>query len=161
MTRPSTSPVRLDPDLSALIGRGVSMALAARNGRLRPSVTRGWGAKVLPDGRIRVFVARDPSRACQADILDNGAVAVVFADVATLRTIQLKGFDARVLPLAEGESAEILAYRDAFFAEIGKLDTPLSVAMGMWTDGHVAVEFTPAELYDQTPGPGAGSRVAP
>jgi hypothetical protein len=87
-------------------------------------------------------------------------VAVVFADVVTCRSVQMKGFDAEVVGLAEGDAARIRAYRDEFFRAVESVDTPPEVARGMWSEDHVALVFTPVELYDQTPGPGAGERVA-
>jgi hypothetical protein len=74
----------------------------------------------------------------------------------------LKGRDARIEPLAEGDWARICLYRDALIQDISSIGFPaqfVSTLLGVDREDMVTVAFTPYALYEQTPGPAAGKLV--
>lgn len=153
----------LDSKHAAFISKGVSIIVASRDAANRPVVCRGCGCDVLEDGRLRMFV----DSACGRPLLDSvavsHAVASVFSEPSTHKTIQFKGTDAAVVA-PEDDCSELLhAYRDAFGAALRSLGYADSMAGGLTNfDPHRirAVVFTPTAAFDQTPGPGAGEPVS-
>ena len=145
---------------AGFIQRGVSILVASRDAGNTPAVARASGCRVSADRcRVTVFLAHEPSARVLGDLEQAGTIAVVFSRPSTHRTIQLKGRDARLGPLAAGDEALIQAYRKSIIADL--LSIGWSPAFGAAvipaTDGRtVAVTFTPTAAFDQTPGPKAG-----
>jgi hypothetical protein len=149
----------LDQGLCAFVGGGVSIGIGARDDRRRPHTVRAIGAR--RDGaRIVLFVPRRQGRRVLEDVAANGRIAVVFSQPSTHRTVQLKGRDARIVPLEPGDRALALAYRDALSADLQRIGYPPTLAIALLEgldEGADAVVFTPDEGYDATPGPRAGA----
>jgi hypothetical protein len=98
-----------------------------------------------------------------ADYRANGEIAVVVTLPSTHRTVQLKGDDAAVEPLQDGDHMLIARYREAFVKELTRLgyepSLPELLLAGARGDV-VAVGFTVCAAFIQTPGPAAGSPLA-
>jgi len=152
----------LDEEAAAFLHRpGVSITAASRDRQNVPRIGRCLGCRVTADrNRVTVFVASSQYAAFFDAIAASRAVAVVFSLPSTHRTLQLKGGDAMVEPLASGD-AEILArHVDDFVDELGRLGYSREVVRAYhWCDvAEVrAVGFTPTAAFEQTPGPGAGA----
>ena len=150
----------IDEDLAAFLASGVSITAGTRGPDLVPSASRGLGCRVSADRRrVTVFFLAAQSEGVIADIRANGAIAVVFSYPPTHRTVQLKGGDAAVEALQADDPERIARYRVDFRASLvgigyeqGLPDTLLAGPLG----DCVAVSFTPAAAFVQTPGPGAG-----
>jgi hypothetical protein len=144
-----------------LAGRRVSVSIASRDGHCVPSVGRAVGYRIDADQRrLAVFVIARQAERLLADIRRSGAVAVVFTEPSTHRTVQVKGSDARVTPLLDGDWHEVSAHADALVAEICPLGhpEPLIRALAECTPQQVvAVRFIPTSAFGQTPGPRAGA----
>ncbi len=150
---------RIDDELAGFLRSAVSIIAATRNAEHRPALVRAQGCRVDPGGgRLAVLVV-----ACQADelledIRDNRRVAVVFTRPSTHRSVQIKGEDAQVVPIASDDLALAAAYRDAMVAELALIGVPearvraLLAAVGEL----VAITFSPSSAFVQTPGPDAG-----
>ncbi|HJV21075.1 MAG TPA: hypothetical protein VJ570_00195 [Holophagaceae bacterium] len=107
-----------------------------------------------------VFVARPQAGELLTDIESTGKVAVVLTDPPTHRTLQLKGRDAAVVPLAEGDVAWVAASIESFARQMAPLGFTPGVIQAIFTcapSDLAAVAFTPLEAFDQTPGPKAGT----
>jgi hypothetical protein len=143
-------------------GCGLIMGLVTAGGR--PLAARGWGLTLAGQGqRGRILVgARD------LEALGHGwpsAVgtwtAVTGADVLTLSSAQLKGPITAIEPVGEADRVRSARYCDAFFDAVAEVDSiPRHMMERLVPDDLVACEFEVVEAYDQTPGPGAGSRLA-
>lgn len=161
-TRPL--PDWFDADRAAFMQSGVSISLGARDGHLRPSVTRGLGCRVLPDGEVRVYVDAPLSQDLLRDVGGTGKVAVVFSDIVSHRTLQVKAADARVQVPDPDDQQAIEAYVDRFTAVVVALDYPDSVPRALLASDpatRAVVAFHPQEGFEQTPGPQAGQRLEP
>lgn len=163
MTAP-TRPAWLDADRADFMQGGVSLSLGACGADLRPSVTKGIGCRVLPDGEVRVFVEGPQSRALLADVQATGRVAVVFSEIVRHRTLQVKAADARVVTPDADDHRAIEAHGRAFGAAILALGYPESLVRGFLvarTEDRVTIVCRPHEAFEQTPGPQAGQRLEP
>ncbi|MDX1366174.1 hypothetical protein [Pseudomonas sp.] len=145
------------------IESGVSISAASRDVRRVPSVSKVVGCRVAADRR-QVTVLVDATQAGQLlqDVESSKALAVVFCLPSSHRTLQLKGCDAHQVSLAPGDTELAACHRDAFAGDL----LPLGYALPFARATHEfqpeqlrALCFTLSDLFEQTPGPNAGSRL--
>lgn len=157
------SPALIDKPLVEFIESGVSIILGGRDQDNMPNLVRATGCRVSAmRDTISVFVSMAHAGDLLAKLRSNGAIAVVFCLPSTHRSIQLKGSDARIEPLIEGDWARIGLYRDALVQDIASIGYPpvfVSTMLAVEREDMVAVTFTPHALFEQTPGPDAGKLV--
>lgn len=158
---PDSTP--LDAANAAFIGCGVMVSVASRDANLAPSVVRALGCRVAPDRRrVTVLLAGSQSAALLRDLRDTRAIAVVFSQPSTHRTIQLKGSDALVGAPEPGDAALIEANCTALVRDMVPAGYPESFVRTLLAfEPHdlVAVTFAPSAAFAQTPGPHAGKRL--
>lgn len=157
------SPSPIGPERADLMALPVSIIVGTRDEALQPHLMRAVGARLSPDRRrLRLLLPVAGSDEVLGDIRANAQVAVVFSQPSSHRTLQVKGSDAGVVA-ADAEDLELAQrYLEGFVAEIGQLGFPAEVAHTLiGHDEHlVAIEFTVAEAFEQTPGPSAGDRLS-
>lgn len=155
--------VALDAETVAFMQGGVSMHAASCDAKLVANLSRALACRVSSERtRVTVFLLASHSGGMVADFRANGRIAVVFSLPSTHRTIQLKGADAAVEPLQDGDHLLIARHRAAFVAELTGLryDPSLPEKLTAGARGDVvAVSFTVSEAFIQTPGPTAGTRL--
>lgn len=159
---PSPKPSPLGPEQAALIARRVSIIVGSCGHGHQPHVMRAVGCRVSSDRRrITLLMPRQGGDPVLEDLRDNGLVAVVFSEPSTHQTVQVKGIDAEVAPCGPGDAALADEYLRRFSDEIGQLGFPSSVAQTMLSHGDdlVAVHFSVAAAFEQTPGPAAGEAL--
>lgn len=147
------------------IESGVSISAASRDVRRVPSVSKAVGCRVAADRR-QVTVLVDATQAGQLlqDVAACGALAVVFSLPSSHRTLQLKGRDARLVPLAAGDAELAARHREAFAEDLLPLGYALPFARAthdFQAERLQALCFTLSDLFEQTPGPNAGMRLEP
>ena len=150
----------LDSELVELLGPGCGIVVATVGPDGEPRATRGWVVRVTDPAtrRIRLVVTADDP--VSVSNLAVGRIAVTGADVRTLRSAQLKGSVVAVEPPTADDLAELTADSERFFAEIHDTDgTPIELQRRLLPHEVLAVEIAVDELYDQSPGPVAGSAV--
>ena len=147
----------------AFITGPVSISVGSCNAAMVPSLARGLGCRY--DRRqqtITVFVATARAPSVLRDLRAGGGLAVVCSRPTTHQTLQIKGRNAVVTALAEGDRECMLAYAEAFTGELCSLGHSAHFAAGVVqgaADDAVAVSFMPLKLFEQTPGPGAGKAL--
>lgn len=157
---PATVPtVLLDAGQVAFMQGGISISVGSA-GRDGPQLVRALGCKVAEGGAsVTVFVPESRSQAVQRDVFANGAIAVVFTQPSTHRTMQVKSREARVTALTAADLALVDAYREAFLAELEPMGftEPMVRAFLACPPGElVGLTFRPTAAFTQTPGPNAG-----
>jgi hypothetical protein len=161
---PDTYSSLLDAAHTAFITGAVGINLAACRPGGFPALSRAVGCRVAAErGQVSVLVGA----AAAADVIDavrrSGAVAVVFSDPPTHRTLQLKGSNAVVLPPEPGDVALAHAYRDAFsgvLAALGFSEAVVRAFLSCPDEDLLTVRFSPVAAFSQTPGPHAGEPLA-
>ncbi|WP_374654469.1 hypothetical protein [Dongia sp.] len=149
----------------ALLARPIAISVSGRDAELRPSVAHAYGCRIVgEDEKIRVFVLRDEARQVLADIAANGAVATVYSDVRSFRSLQIKGHDAIIDAFDAADAAAQAEHHRLTSAELVALGYPAPLAHGYFSVPRHAdfatVTFTPQDIFQQTPGPGAGAKLA-
>ncbi len=157
---PTETDSLLDTDHAAFLQRGVSISVGACDVSGQPCLARATGCKVSDDmRRVTVFISATQATQVLAGIRANGAIAVVFSEPSTHRTLQLKGRDAAVSGLNGADMLIVERYASAFARELAPLGFEESVIRTLLAcppADLVALSFTPSEAYLQTPGPQAG-----
>jgi hypothetical protein len=154
----------LDAAHAAFIQGGVSVVVASRNAEFVADAVRGCGCRVSRNRR-EVTVLVEPGRAGTLldDIAANGMVAVVFSQPSTHRTIQLKGSDARIVAVTAADRAVAARHLRAWTEDLCRMGYGAAFADTVRgrPERLAAIRFTPSAAFQQTPGPGAGQRLAP
>jgi hypothetical protein len=158
------APAILDSENASFICSGVSISAASGRAGALPSLARVIGCRVSPDRRcVTLLLASTPGAALLDDIRRSGAIAVVFTQPSTHRTVQLKGSDARIVPPEVSDRDLAERYTGAFVAELAPLGHPEQIVRTLLAhepDDMVTVQFTPSSAFSQTPGPSAGIPLA-
>ena len=126
-----------------------------------PLATRAWGMRVHPGGgTARVLVtARDIASVRVAE-RPGSDFTVTGACVATLRSVQVKGSIVAVTPTGEADSECMDDYCSRLVNDVSTVDgIPRYLVERLLPDEVVACEIELREVYDQTPGPGAGAQL--
>lgn len=147
----------LDEQHRAFIQSAVSISAAARLGGA-PALARAHGCAVR-GARVRLLFSAPKARALLEALPAAGLIAVGFNEPSTHRSIQLKGDDARIVPGEPGDEVLSTRYVAAFVEEVKPLGYPEDWTRTLFFTPPgllVAVEFTPARAFGQTPGPRAG-----
>lgn len=125
-----------------------------------PRAGRGWtaGSTASTDGsHLRVVVSADDP-AMVANLRAGAAIAVTCGDVRTLSSAQLKGRVTAVGPPTEGDLAAMERSVEGFMHAVHEVDgNPIEQLRRLLPNAVLAVELDVAEVFDQSPGPGAGS----
>ena len=162
----SGDPVSIGDELRSLLEGPVSVLVGTRDSRLIPEITRGWGLRVSEDRRrISLCVPVATSRKTLDNLEANGEIAATFSLPTNYRTFQLKGHHATS---AEPDSMDLEAvarHRDAFARVNERLGQPRRQVEAFWQSeietsaALVKILFVPEQVFDQTPGPGAGKKL--
>jgi hypothetical protein len=151
----------IDGELAAFLEEGISIQLGTRNARLEPNGVRVVAVAVEADGRHLVaYVPEIAVSHVLPDLEANGHAAMVFARPPDERACQVKGTFTGARPAAAGE-------REAIEAQWGRwLDRLKSIgierlALELWDVWPcVAIRLQVTAIFNQTPGPNAGARLA-
>ncbi|PWR18853.1 hypothetical protein DKG75_17925 [Zavarzinia compransoris] len=147
--------------MAAFIEGPVMTVLAARDDALRPSIGRGIGTRCLAGGTLAdTLVPRALWPAVTANLHPGWPLALTFVDAASYQSFQVK---AQIEALAPADAADLdLArrYRALVMAKLTALGVT-NEQMAWWLSERdlMRVRYRPLDLYRQTPGPGAGSRI--
>jgi hypothetical protein len=154
----------LDDRVLEFLQHRVMISVASRSLDHVASVVRCHGFRVFEQPqRLTVFVRSRHSERVLADIRATGLVAVVFSEPSTHRTLQVKGEDAVVGTLEEGDWPMVGAHMEAAVAELcplGYAETWVRTVFEATPAQMQAVRFTPSSAFAQTPGPRAGEPLA-
>jgi hypothetical protein len=149
----------LDPETVTFLEGGCALIVGTVGASGEPHAARGWGLTVRPGDPVEMHLVIDADDAVTIENLAaNARIAITGADVETLRSTQVKG-TASVLPIGTiDERARAERFADAFFSDIARVDgTPRELLQQLVPHNFRACRVQATELYDQTPGPGAGT----
>lgn len=151
----------IGPELRARLAEGYAAVAATCDERLRPELARVWGMEVSPDGRSVTFCVEAPAGSRMRANLERGsAVAITATKPTTYRSTQIKGRLRGAWEPTEADLARALGQRDAFADNVVPLGIePARGVRFMHEEVLYAAAIDVEELYDQTPGPAAGSRL--
>jgi hypothetical protein len=162
---PRAEPAKpLPEDVKAFIERGASVMVGTRDSELVPELVRAWGPRISVDRTgVSVCVAMAAGARTIVNLRDNGRVAVTFALPADSHAIQLWGRCIGTGRPRRDDLTAVQQHRNAFARLNAGLGVPLAFVEALWqrelagSPDMVTIRFVVEQIFNQTPGPGAGS----
>jgi hypothetical protein len=147
----------LTPELQGFLDGPNSIMIASRDAALVPALARAVAVLTEPDGQHVTVVVPDRAGArVLTQLAADGRVAVVSELSSTHRTIQVKGQVVSIAPLPESALPTVEARAQAFFSHLELLGLPRSLTNRMVRWPSSAVRIRVEQVFEQSPGPGAG-----
>ncbi len=146
------------PDLPRLLAGHDAVVVGARDAALRPACALAAGVAFSDEpGRVTAFLPEATSEAVLACLGENGQIAVVFEEILSHHTIQLKGRVVAMRPAAEDERAVVEKAVEGFFRQVEAVGGAPGVVRRRRRWPCRAVTFEVSDVFEQTPGPRAGN----
>ena len=138
--------------------------IGTRNEALQPAHTYVVGAMVHDDRQtVTVFVPTARAERVLRHLRENGRIALGVA-LASHEAYQLKGTYVSSRPAADADRARQEAYRAALSASCLEAGYPEAIGrpltLGFAYTPAIGITFRAEEVFLQTPGPGAGTRLS-
>jgi hypothetical protein len=161
----SSEPVTIPGRIARFLDQHANLAFAGtRNRDLVPYGHRVSGWRLAADGRtLTAFVAERFTARLVESLEDNGELAVTIEEFPSHETYQFKGRYRAHRPLRQEDFDIVERARERFVRSVRPLypDAPEHLLRAYILPPAIAVEFEVREVYLQTPGPRAGSRLVP
>jgi len=151
----------LEGDVAAFLSGNVMIVAATTDAALRPHVGRGCGAYFDVDqGDIVLLASASQWPGFHANARKGGLIAATFANPSTYRAVQIKGTIGAIAPADRAQVERASRYLAVMLDLLAGLGVSRLQLSSVFCDADlVAVRFWPADLFVQTPGPGAGARI--
>ena len=156
----------ISDEMKAFVESGVSVVVGTRDMGLAPEIVRAWGPIVSKDRRnISVCVARASALRTLDNLSMIGRIAVAFTLPSTLQSVQMKGMWMDTTDVRAADMAAVERHREAFAALNQSIGIPRVATEAFWkrelelSPIMMRLRFFPEQIFNQTPGPEAGSRL--
>ena len=148
------------PQLASFLEEGLSLHIGTRDDTLQPEGGRAAALKVEPDGRhLVVYVPDTAFVRVRANLEANGLAAISIGRPVDDRAAQVKGPVVDIRPALEEERPIVATQWDGFMRQLSLIGIPPALATNwsMWPA--VAVRLKVTAVFEQTPGPQAGTPI--
>lgn len=126
---------------------------------LTPEAFRVWGAYMVGDCQLRALISSDAGQTLKS-LRSRSPMCFTFCDPGTFRSVQVKGSAiGGAEPPGPVDLAGMRRYSDVFGAAVAERGVPSALFESTRPIAVFAVVIQIDEIYDQTPGPMAGSRL--
>lgn len=127
-------------------------------GAMVPALTRGFAARVSPDGAtLDVFVAPAQSAPVLGNLAPGAPLAFTATRMTNYQSVQVKGTVVGWRPADDADAAWVERYWSLFQVASERTGIPPQASETLRHRRLVRVTITPRALFRQTPGPGAGA----
>ena len=140
--------------------------VGTRDAELVPELVRAWGPRVSRDRKhLSVCVAMAAGAKTLGNLRDNARVAVTFALPANSNAIQVWGRCVETGQPRRDDLNAVQQHRDAFAQVNTRLGVPPPFINALWqrelagSPDMVRIRFVAEQIFNQTPGPDAGSTL--
>jgi hypothetical protein len=158
------SSVAISAELKAFLESGVSVVVGTRDADLVPEITRAWGLLVSKDRKsISLCVPLATSHKTLDNLAGNGQITVCCSLPTSYKTVQLKGQGIETADPSRADLTAVARHREAFGRLNVRIGVPRQRIETFWrreletSPDLVKVRIVPEQVFDQTPGPDAGS----
>ena len=150
----------IDGALAAFLQEGLGVYVGTRNAALEPSGARGIAVTVEEGGtHIVVYVADIAAGRILPDLEANGQIAVSVGRPRDDRAGQVKGVFAAARAADDAERDRVLAQWEGFRSALEYIGISRQVTSGWVAWPAVAVRLKVTAVFEQTPGPSAGTPI--
>jgi hypothetical protein len=143
----------IDPALAAFVEGDAAQTIGTADTSCAPTIGRAWGLRVRQGHLVRALIGADA--ATTGNLQPGTRIAVLLIDVATYRSVQLKGSIVGVEPPVASDHDVYDVYVAEFVAALRAADRHTSIDEVLPAQ-LVVVTIDADAVFDQTPGPGAG-----
>lgn len=151
----------LPPDIVTFVESGPSILVGTRDQELVPDAVRAVGLRMWAgSSRLTVYLAAATSGRAAANARANRRLAITVSHPPTHRTYQIKGTVLDVRDAGADDRAVIEKYIEDFADVLHSVGLPRHFTRRMARWPALAVDLDIGEVFAQTPGPGAGSRMS-
>jgi hypothetical protein len=151
----------IDAQLADFLHEGLGIHIGTRNDRLEPNGARVSAVKVEDDGvHFVVYVPKVAVARVLPDLEANGLAAVTFARPIDDRACQLKGTFVGARAANAQERSYVMAQRERFLDQLEAIGIPRFATLNWIVWPAIAIRLKATALFDQTPGPQAGTPIA-
>jgi hypothetical protein len=149
-----------DPSLVRYLGNGMSIVVGTVGAAGWPATCRAVALVGHEDGLgVTVYLPVATSAETIANVASNGRVAIVSSCPTDHGTVQLKGRSRGVRVACEGEAEVIHAQMERFADVLDQVGIPRRITRSFTSWPVFAVDVEVEAVFEQTPGPRAGSLV--
>ncbi len=156
--------IPIPPELEAHIERGASVMVGTSDSGFVPELVRAWGPRVSRDRKhVTVCVALAAGVKTIENLRGNARVAVTFALPANSNAIQVWGRCIGTGRPHRDDLAAVQQHRETFVQVNKDIGVPPPFIEALWqrelagSPVMVRIRFVAEQIFNQTPGPGAGS----
>jgi hypothetical protein len=147
----------ISDELAAFLESGLSITAASRDAELQAEGACAWASRVHPDrAHLTLFLYEKAVTPFLRNLETHPEIAALFDQPTTHRACQVKGVFVSSRRGRAAERAEIERQVDGFRRELEGIGIPRALTVGWKIWPCVAVQVRVTQLYEQTPGPGAG-----
>ena len=152
-----TAKLLISDELAAFIESGLSINVGTRDSDLEPDGVIAWAARVHDDrAQITIYLHKDAAEPMVRNLRVHPEIAVLLERPTTHRACQVKGRFISTRPAKASERAEVEKQADNFCADLEGIGIPRALSSGSQIWPCTAIQMRATELFEQTPGPGAG-----
>jgi hypothetical protein len=137
-----------------------AVVVGTRDAALRPACSMAVGVVFRGEGRVTVYLSEATGAETLANLEANGAIAVVFEEILSHHTVQVKGRVLETRPAVESERALVERSIAGFFRQVEAVGAAPGVVRKRRRWPCRAVTFEVTDVFEQTPGPKAGTPFA-
>jgi len=146
------------PELAAFLEEGLGMHVGTRNAALEPNGVRGLAIRVDHDGdHLTVFVPAIAAGRVLPDLKSNQQITVSFGRPIDERACQVKGVFVEARDAREDERETVMAQWIGYKRSLEQIGIPRASTRDWVTWPAVALKFRATAVFEQTPGPAAGT----
>lgn len=150
----------ISAELADFLESGLAMVVGTRDAALRPDGAAALAVLVHQDRtHLTLFVSDASAARLSRSLAQSPRIAVVFDHPSSHRACQLKGTVVSVRPATEAERPAIDRQRHALDRDLESIGIPPTMFAQWKAWPGTALEIRAQELFEQTPGPGAGDRL--
>ncbi|BFU96246.1 MAG: hypothetical protein NTNFB02_29680 [Nitrospira sp.] len=143
-----------------LLETGVSVMVGTRDASLMPECTRAWGIEIRADrGTVTIFLSETFAGKTIDNLRANGLIAITCTRPTDHITCQLKGRLRTIKPVERAHRDVSRKWHREFMAELKAIGVPSTLGEAWIIEPTVAVEIAVTDVFEQTPGPGAGRKM--
>ena len=147
----------ISAELADFIESGLSINVGTRGKDLEPDGVIAWAGKVHDDRtQLTIYMHKEAAQAILRNLRKYPEIAVLFERPTSHRACQVKGRFVSTRPAKAVERSKVEQQVEGFFVDLERIGIPrtLIAALDIWPC--LAIEMRATDLFEQTPGPGAG-----
>ena len=139
---------------------GQAGVVGSRDENMVPMLALCWGTRVRDtDGVIITYVVKEQYEQMLKNFNNNGRVVLTLVETPSYRSYQFKGQFLEARAMTPDEIDFQRQFREEVVAGFHSGGYPYEIADRYVGLADLAIEFKVENIFDQTPGPGAGKAV--